>query len=140
MEFLDQQRLGKQRVEAAQILEVLLNEPFLPKNLLSLVPFDYSNSQWRNHPVIQMWRGHEEWLKLYLACAIGEWCSRGYSNTIQIPLHNAGEQIPPPWLGKEEFHRSHRSNLVRKFPLHYRQFWPNEDATLPYYWPSDVSN
>jgi hypothetical protein len=42
----------------------------------------------------------------------------------------------PPWLGNEDFHRSHRSNLLRKYPEHYRQFWPDEPDNLPYFWPT----
>lgn len=140
MEFLDRQRLGKQRVEAAQILEILLNQPILPKNLDSLIPFDRSFKAWTTHPVLMMWKGYEEWLKLYLACSIGEWTSRGYTNNIIVPSYDASTQIPPSWLGLEEFHQSHRSNLLRKFPEHYRSFWPNEVDDLPYFWPSQSLN
>jgi hypothetical protein len=139
MEYLDYQRLGKQRIEAAQILEILLNQPVLPSNLHSLVPFDFSNSQWKNHPAVIMWAGHEEWLKYYLACAVGEWCSRGYSNSIECLDYDLGlKENPPSFLGYEPFHRSHRSNLVRKLPTHYRQYWPDEDPNLPYFWPTGV--
>ena len=138
MEFLDLKRLGKQRVEAGQILEILENKPYLPQSLGTLVPFDRTFSHWRRHPAVQMWSGHEEWLKLYIACAIGEWCSRGYINSIVVPSYNTDSQEPPAWLGCEEFHYSHRCNLVRKFPQHYGQFWKDEtiDISAPYYWPT----
>ena len=51
----------------------------------------------------------------------------------QVNLHPACE--PPPWLGDAPFHLSHRSNLLRKMPEHYRQFWPAERDDLPYVWP-----
>lgn len=41
----------------------------------------------------------------------------------------------PSWLGDEEFHRSHRSNLLRKNEQHYQQFWPDERNDLEYVWP-----
>ena len=136
MEFLDWRRLGKQRVEAGQILEILLKKPFLPKNLQTLVPFAPHFGSWSRHPAVLMWAGHEEWLKLYLACAIGEWCSRGYNNTIPVPPYDTSQE-PPAWLGCEEFHYSHRCNLVKKFPQHYGQHWKDVDLSIPYYWPTD---
>jgi hypothetical protein len=137
MEFLDVKRLGKQRIEAAQILEILLKQPILPSKLLSLVPLDTANIAWKNHPAVLMWKGHEEWLKLYLACSIGEWLSRGYQNTIVCPEYNTDSQGAPLWLGHEPFHKSHRSNLIRKDPAHYRKFWPDEETDLSYFWPTD---
>lgn len=139
MEYLDQKRLGKQRVEAAQILEILLKRPILPKSLLSIVPFDPSHTAWGRHPAVLMWIGHEQWLLSYLDICIGEWRSRGYHNTIVVPEYDQSSQDPPKWLGHELFHRSHRSNLVRKDPSHYRQFWPEEDSNLPYWWPTDFT-
>lgn len=138
MEYLDQKRLGKQRVEAAQILEILLNQPILPNNLKSITPFNPSLSIWARHPAILMWKGHEEWLKLYLACAIGEWRSRGYVNNIVVPSYDAKSQDPPAWLGYEPFHQSHRSNLLRKQPSHYSKFWSSENRDLPYFWPTNL--
>jgi hypothetical protein len=48
---LDSKRLGKQRVEAFQILNILLNRT--------------KTSGWRNHPAVKMWKGHENALKVY---------------------------------------------------------------------------
>ncbi len=138
MEFLDNRRLNKQRVEACQILEILLDQSFLPSHLNSVVPFERSFQPWSRHPSILMWRGHEEWLKLYLACSIGEWAFRGFTNTITKPTYDTSLQKPPSFLGLEPFHLSHRCNLIRKAPLHYLKFWPNErNDSIPYYWPSD---
>lgn len=41
----------------------------------------------------------------------------------------------PPWLGDEDFHRSHRSSLLRKDPEHYRPLFPDDPDDLPYVWP-----
>jgi hypothetical protein len=41
----------------------------------------------------------------------------------------------PPWLGDEEFHRSHRSSLVRKDPAWYRERFDDVPDDLPYVWP-----
>jgi hypothetical protein len=136
MEFLDVKRLGKQRVEAAQILEMLTNKPVLPKNIGALPPFTRDWGGWSRHPAVLMWKGHEEWLKLYLHCSIGEWESRYYNNNIVVPDYDTSTQKPPPWLGYEPFHLSHRSNLLRKDSKHYRQFWPDDPDDLDYFWPT----
>lgn len=136
LEFLDDSRLGKQRIETAQVIEILTNKPVLPMHLHSVVPFDRTHSVWARHPVVHMWKGHEEWLKLYLACSIGEWVSRGFRNNIVVPPYDAKSQTPPDWLGYEPFHQSHRSNLIRKNPTRYQAFWPGEIDDLPYFWPT----
>lgn len=42
----------------------------------------------------------------------------------------------PSWLGDEDLHLSHQSNLIRKNPEFYRQrFGPNVPDNLPYIWP-----
>ncbi len=41
----------------------------------------------------------------------------------------------PPWLGREDVHRSHRSALLRKDPGHYRPLFGDEPDDLPYVWP-----
>lgn len=137
MEYLDQKRLGKQRIEAAQILEILLQKPILPKSLQSIVPVDFTTLIWKSHPAVLMWAEHEQWLLSYLDVCIGEWCNRGYLNNIVVPEYDQSSQDPPKWLGHGPFHRSHRSNLLRKFPAHYRQFWPGERDDLAYWWPTD---
>jgi hypothetical protein len=40
----------------------------------------------------------------------------------------------PPWLGREDFHLSHRSALVRKNPDFYRPLF-GAVPELPYVWP-----
>jgi hypothetical protein len=47
-------------------------------------------------------------------------------------FHNTG---PPPWLGDNTFHASHKSNLLRKDPVWYGQFGWSEPTDLPYVWP-----
>ena len=66
---LDYKRLGKQRVEAKQILNAL--DP------------DYNGKGWVTHPATQMWAGYEDALKLYANEMITEWKKRGYNNTMQ---------------------------------------------------------
>lgn len=124
-EFLDFRRLGKQRVECYQLLRTLAGE----------------TSGWKNHPCTRMWKDYQDALVIYGLAMCIEWISRGYNDT----LHNkilSYQTIPrrenvqmPPWLGWEEFHASHRANLLRKDPIWYGNFGWTDCPLLPYVWP-----
>jgi hypothetical protein len=123
-QVLDRHRLGKQRVEAVQIARTLLK----------------LNDGWRNHPAVKMWKGYEAYLiKIYLRDIMDEWISRGYRNEkceqhfIQLS-ELVGDSIKPYWIDND-FCISHQSNLVRKKPEYYRQFFPNVPDDLEYVWP-----
>ena len=121
---LDDKRLGKQRVEALQILKALRGE--------------YSKTgAWENHPATKMWRGYENALGFYKDLCIEEWIRRGFNNTMELnPLPTRFTY--PWWLGNEDFHASHRSNLLRKAPEHYDTFGWSESSDLPYVWPGGI--
>lgn len=129
---LDRQRLGKQRVEAKQILQAL-ERPGEP-------------SGWGRHPAARMWRGYETALAQYGAIVTLTWRARGYKDTVlpffleRLPRFHGRvsdrleDGLYPPWLGCPDFHRAHRSALLRKYPAHYANYWL-EDPDLPYIWP-----
>ena len=116
---LDYRRLGKQRVEAKQIINTLAGV----------------KTSWEHHPAIKMWRGYTEALKLYCNFMIDEWVNRGYNNTMQFYHINIYKLSYPNWLGNIDFHKSHQSNLVRKDSKYYRAYFPNIPDDLPYVWP-----
>ena len=118
---LDSKRLGKQRVEAMQILKALNG--------------DYSKTgAWVNHPATKMWRGYESALTFYKDLCIEEWIRRGFKNTMPYKKEHTAKM--PPWFGDSEFHASHRSNLIRKDAEFYSQFNWKEPDDLPYVWPN----
>lgn len=131
-QVLDYRRLGKQRLECKQIY-------------LALTDPSYG---WKAHPATQMWKGHEYYLLSYAIFITKEWIERGYKDSMlpwfEDKFHDARKSMHlrsyakpyPAWLGNQEFHASHRSNLLRKAPKHYRQIWPNEPDNLEYVWPS----
>ena len=119
VEVLDSKRLGKQRVETYQVLNILLNRT--------------DTKGWRNHPVTLMWAGYEAALQLYQNYTIEEWIKRGFKNTMQCENLLIEAQMPP-WFGDDRLHRSHRSNLLRKNWEYYSQHFI-EETNLPYYWP-----
>lgn len=129
-QVLDVKRLGKQRVEAVQIIRKLLNIT--------------ETKGWGNHPATRMWRGYEPYLvKVYLRKIMDEWIRRGYKNTkceehwqefIQHPSIADVDPVAPPWID-DEFCKSHQSNLIRKLPEHYESFFPGVPNNLEYVWP-----
>lgn len=143
---LDYRRLGKQRVEVLQILKTLHKGPQTCTECGDT--FSYGccggyglpkTTPWWNHPAVKMWRGFTSSLAEYGIIICKEWINRGYQDTCleKIALHMGfREPMKPIWFGEEDFHLSHRSNLLRKFPAHYRQFWPNDLDNLPYVWPT----
>lgn len=122
---LDRQRLGKQRVEAKQILLAL----------------DGTSKGWVNHPAVKMWRGYEGALAFYGAVVCAMWAERGYVDNL-LPFFGermTNDFVVPPWLGDEDFHRSHQSNLVRKDPAHYGPLFPGVPDDLEYVWPTALA-
>jgi hypothetical protein len=120
---LDDVRLGKQRVEAYQILRTLLG----------------ITQGWQHHPAVKMWRGHADALIDYGVAMCREWTRRGRADTVHDKLlaHRSSEPAASPgWLGDAAFHASHRSNLLRKDPEWYGRFGWQEAADLPYVWPT----
>lgn len=120
---LDRQRLGKQRVETLQIM----------KSLAGL-------GGWNHHPATKMWRGHEDYLMLYQIAICEEWTGRGYKDTCLWKTFDYLGQIEnpstyPDWMGNEELHASHRSNLLRKDFAFYSQFNWSESDNMEYVWP-----
>lgn len=121
---LDRLRLGKQRVEVKQILIALFDPTY----------------GWGKHPAVLMWKGHEKFLVQYGLAICTIWIERGYKDRCKPQIKTLGKlfrkSTPPPWLGLEKFHLSHRSNLVRKDPTHYGKLWPTVKPDLPYWWPT----
>jgi hypothetical protein len=135
--LLDSPRLGKQRVETLQILRAIE----LP---------DYG---WANHPAVLMWRGRTPALVAYGLAMARVWQERGFADStasqigefapevVDVPQPElAAAGVLPSWLGDEELHRSHRSNLIAKDPSFYRERFADrfgaEPDDLPYVWPA----
>ena len=82
-----------------------------------------------------MWKGHVSALELYMNHCIQEWIKRGYKNTMQF-AKTQHSIVYPTWFGNDQFHSSHRSNLLRKYSEWYSQFGWKEDTSQPYFWPN----
>jgi hypothetical protein len=125
---LDYKRLGKQRVEAMQTHNQITK----------------GKGGYPYHPVNKMWEGYPDALALYHNLCIDEWVARGYKNTMsyirfsEYHIQNVwtiGYEIDMPhWLGNEQLHASHRSNLLRKDYDFYKKYGWQEPTDLPYIW------
>lgn len=106
---LDRRRLGKQRVESLQVLRGLTRPGY----------------GWRHHPAVKMWAGYEEALVRYGLEVCTAWCEAGLADTCAGSLTTelatacgirhvrdqrelAAARELPPWLGRQDFHLSHR--------------------------------
>lgn len=122
---LDYRRLGKQRVETYQVLNILLGRT--------------ETKGWINHPVTKMWRGYEEALKVYQNHTIAEWLNRGYKNNMSFETVDSNKVVMPHWFGDPAFHKSHRLKLSWKaWEWYYDKFddvisEPEEEPE--YVWP-----
>lgn len=126
---LDNKRLGKQRVEAYQILKALRG--------------DYNDTgAWVNHPATVMWRNHQYDLALYGLTISMEFYERGFDgynmvetfNDLTAQLRNDNTERYPWWVNDELLRYTHQSNLVRK-DADYYDF--NVPDNIPYVWPLD---
>lgn len=123
---LDMKRLGKQRVETMQIVKAILTP---------------EQRGWQNHPAVNMWRGHLGALLAYQTAICYEWvANRGYKDTCLEKTEALLSNVPvsyddPAWLGEDDIHTSHQSNLVQKDHIFYRPIFPDVPDNLEYVWP-----
>jgi hypothetical protein len=114
--ILDYRRLGKQRVEAYQILK----------------------GDWPNHPASKMWKNYRAALATYGIAICREWIKRGYKDTMLDRFlkmeKELGEIILPSWIGGP-IHTNHRARLLAKnFDFYSKYKWA-EIPTEVNYWP-----
>ena len=135
---LDSKRLGKQRVEALQVLRAVTRVTY----------------GWKRHPAVRMWVGYAEGVGAYGTAMCLEWVSRGgadtVAGTIGVDLAAAGlPSVPrtqhelarayalPEWIGDERVHASHRAGARAQGPGLLRRAVPHADPELPYFWPGE---
>jgi len=133
---LDRQRLGKQRVEAKQIL--MANTGM--------------STAYKNHPACKMWRGCDDGLAYYGIAMCDEWIARGYKDTTReffvdfLNAQNSNKAFFPMWIFREDFVNVHRGVLMHKNPTHYNKVFPGlvpiapVGKSYPYIWPGVPEN
>ena len=67
---LDPKRLGKQRVEALQVLRAVTRTTY----------------GWKRHPAVRMWVGYPEGVASYGMVMVAEWVGRGWADTVAATI------------------------------------------------------
>ena len=135
-QVLDQDRLGKQRVEAWQILNINVRRATTPKHI---------KIAWENHPAVLMWRGYELALIKYGLAMCHDWKHNlKFKDSLTekfLDMHlrlcaaypEISEQLPP-WIDDDKVQATHRGMLFHKDPKYYQMYskysWVDE-----YFWP-----
>ena len=150
---LDNKRLGKQRVEGLQILKALDKGPWgcwaCHQKVTHFNEYKtgyhcyhceapLKRTAWYNHPAVLMWKSYENALVLYVEEICREWVRRGFKDTVAEKVQEFRKGnicLLPDWFGDKAFHLSHQSNLLRKDPEHYGQYFTGVPNDLPYVWP-----
>lgn len=134
---LDYKRLGKQRLEAFDIIYLCYRHKGIDKRKemnKSKKQAEYLWKRYKHHPAVLMWIGYTNALKLYYNTIRSEWIKRSYNNTMPY-LRIHGKTIMPFWMGSRKFHAGHKSNLLRKDFNFYSKYGWNKDTTISYFWP-----
>jgi hypothetical protein len=127
---LDVKRLGKQRLECKEIINILLGV----------------SDGWSNHPAAKMWIGYVDALKVYCNHIVREWVFRGYDNNFEIyKFEDESAVLFPWWFVWAPFQLTHKCSLLRKDPDFYSQKFKltsqeAEFMELGYIWPSNLTN
>jgi hypothetical protein len=144
--LLDYRRLGKQRLEAKQIVNILENyyewDLINDNGNLKLVS-RVKKQGFNKHTAVMMWWGYVDALKHYYNIIVTEWVRRGYKNTMQLYDVNLEKIVYPPWLKWNALYYSHRARLCEKNPNFYsflKGSYPEQydKYNYTYLWPTKV--
>ena len=129
LKVLDNKRLGKQRVECLQILNVLTE----------------SRDGWRKHPATIMWRGAIPALIEYTLTCCDLWVARGFKDSIANKIYDKFSTylldstiIIPKWCSDARVNDSHKAMLFHKDPQFYKQF-ADFQHIKDYYWHDSIT-
>jgi len=130
---LDFRRLGKQRVEAWQIWNVLTKAESVhpPPVGLGAAPWATKRAWmeaaaqrwkaatgkrlgWATHPAVVLWVGHRDGLAVYYNAMLKGWEARGGHNNVLKPIPVPPETPLPPWTQSPVVHNAFRWQLLRK--------------------------
>ena len=123
---LDPKRLGKQRVEALQVLRALT----------------WPTYGWKRHPAVRMWAGYTEGVAAYGLVACLEWISRGGADTVAgtIGVDLAAAATARPRAAGVDRRRARARQppaaLVRKDPASTARCSPTPTRSCPTSGPS----
>ena len=131
---LDDKRLGKQRVEAKQIITIISGQA--------------ATNAWKNHPVVLMWKDYLGELKYYYDVIVLEWIKRGYQNNMplykvhKLNIDKNKRPIMPWFMYCKPVLLSHQASLLRKNYQHYHKYFrtPKQYMDRSYIWVVESPN
>ena len=126
-QILDNKRLGKQRLEAKQILQILVKE----------LDEGVSSSRWRNHPACRLWKDHERALATYGLAMCEEWSRRGFVDNQLDYFYRLMYLLTEQDMDvrfSDLLYSAHRAALLYKNLEHYKQFGWKEKPEIKYVW------
>lgn len=133
---LDYRRLGKQRLEAWEMINILEGKKT-------------ASNGYASHPAVAMWKGHVTGLKIYFNAVVDEWVARGYNNTMSKYVIDSkdtkhADELMPWWFSCPVFHLAHKCALLLKEPKHYSPLFVLDEKQKiflqhGYIWPSKLT-
>jgi hypothetical protein len=130
--LLDYRRLGKERIEAFQVWQILKElEELNPERLDRRASWEVRKEwlekairqkvdptpRWKGnarHPIVLMWTGYRNAVAHYYNCHLKEWEARGYKNIKMKPITDYEEVEPPDWIEDVRLLETHRAALLQK--------------------------
>ena len=121
--LLDDSRLGKQRLEGAQLVRIIERLQQMQQENFKLESSSTESKTtkpksvpWAHHPATLMWINHLEALKLYVNACIDEWVRRGRKNTMARYDLCKIERIGDEFHGPEEAKANVETNSTSALP------------------------
>jgi hypothetical protein len=111
-------------------------------DLLGGLVYGVYEEQDPGQPAGKGWYGYEVALAAYLAAANAELSTRGVSDHHHLAIANIVQDLrrtdtvefdKPAWIEDTDVLRSHRSNMMRRWPKIYN--WKGTPPNMPYVWP-----
>lgn len=117
IQVLDKKRFWKQILETRQILNAI-------KGI---------STGWRNHPIVDMYRKHVDWLDLYL---LAFEAYHGGNIEQALNLSDEAEKIKPGFLYSLDYIENMKKRLYTKDKNHYSQWESLGESKVNYYYVS----
>ncbi len=96
-----------------------------------------SPNRWNHVPTFKAWKNYYEVFQYYHDVCVKEWVKRGFRTIAVLYEAPKPDKRDLPWfIGEEQYHASHRSNLLRLDPTYAGIEGWREPSNLPYLWPN----
>lgn len=130
--------------EALHNEELVVGSELALDTLVALLDLPAREGATMHTPLLRCWTGYENILAAYYVAMQTTLATRGISPItnnvfyVRDAIKSLGKVedvsfVQLPWLADKDVLRSHRSNLMRRWPLRYS--FPKTPLDMPYIWP-----